>query len=93
MTLNRTPSNANKPNKIVERVIKVKAAVAQAQATYGEDWQAHCEWRVFRSYAKLYEGAVKPTDSICCRIVERGTHESLIRLNGYYKRLHDMQQL
>lgn len=26
-------------------------------------------------------------------IVERGTHEELIRLNGYYKKLHDMQQL
>ncbi len=27
------------------------------------------------------------------QIVEQGTHESLIALNGYYKRLHDMQQL
>ena len=27
------------------------------------------------------------------RIVERGTHEALLQLNGYYKRLHDMQQL
>ena len=27
------------------------------------------------------------------QIVERGTHDTLIALDGYYKRLHDMQQL
>lgn len=27
------------------------------------------------------------------KIVERGTHEELINLNGYYKKLNDMQQL
>ena len=40
---------------------------------------------------------IKSADEICvvhegC-IVERGTHEELLALNGYYKHLNDMQQL
>ena len=40
---------------------------------------------------------IKNADEICVlhegKIVERGTHENLIALNGYYTRLYDMQQL
>ncbi len=40
---------------------------------------------------------IKNADEICVlhegRIVERGTHEELLSINGYYKKLNDMQSL
>ena len=40
---------------------------------------------------------IKNADEICVlhegRIVERGAHEDLIAKNGYYRKLHDMQQV
>ena len=40
---------------------------------------------------------IRNADEICVlhegKIVERGTHAELLELNGYYRRLHEMQQL
>ena len=40
---------------------------------------------------------IKHADEICVihegRIVERGTHDDLLQIDGYYKKLHDMQAI
>jgi subfamily B ATP-binding cassette protein MsbA len=40
---------------------------------------------------------IKNADEICVlhegRIVERGTHDELLNMDGYYKKLNDMQSL
>ena len=40
---------------------------------------------------------IKNSDEICVmhegEIVERGTHDELMQFNGYYKKLHDMQEI
>ena len=40
---------------------------------------------------------IRNADEICVlhegRIIERGTHDELIGNNGYYKKLHEMQQV
>ena len=40
---------------------------------------------------------IKNADEICVlhegRIVERGTHDELLSMDGYYKKLNDMQSL
>ena len=50
-----------------------KAAVKEARATYGADWESHCNWRLFRSYLKTQHATLTINDSICAYIIERGS--------------------
>lgn len=52
---------------------EAKAAIAAAKAAHGDDWEAHCDWRVYRTYAMTEDAQATAADSVCVQIVERGT--------------------
>lgn len=64
----------------LDRMNEAKAAISEAKATYGNDWADHCPWRVERSWAKVDGPGIGTTDSICYRIVQRGTGSKALPL-------------
>jgi len=51
-----------------------RTAIRRAQQTYGDDWQDHCDWRMYKTLSKAQgynSGSL--SDSICCHIVARGS--------------------
>lgn len=52
-----------------------RSAIAQAKAQYpnGEDWKAHCQWRMERSLQRSEFVGGPVTDSICIHIRQMGT--------------------
>jgi len=50
-----------------------RTAIAQAKAAYGDDWEYHCDWRMYKGlkHSADYVGPV--TDSICVHVLTRGT--------------------
>ena len=52
-----------------------RTAIAEAKAAYGDDWQEHCEWRMYKSLLKAqdYDSGLT-TDSICVHILSSGEH-------------------
>lgn len=49
------------------------AEVATAKAAYGDSWEEHCDWRVYRSYAKSATAEASASDSIAVRVLHKGT--------------------
>lgn len=47
--------------------------VAAAKAQWGDDWEAHCDWRVYPSYCVTEGGVVTWKDSIAVHVIEHGT--------------------
>lgn len=56
----------------IDTLRTANAAIAQAKAQWGDDWQAHCDWRTFRSYALAEEAQATWKDSIAVRVLVEG---------------------
>lgn len=56
-----------------EKMAVAKAAIATARAQYGDDWEAHCNYRIYRSFSVTDDTAPELVDSVCVEVVERGT--------------------
>ncbi len=51
---------------------EARNAIATAKATHGDQWEEHCEWRMFKSTTKAPQTIGALTDSICVHIEARG---------------------
>ena len=49
-----------------------KAEIASAQQMHGDDWEKHCDWRVYRTLLKSPDVQGPATDYVVCKINERG---------------------
>ena len=49
-----------------------RAAISQAKAEYGDNWEEHCQWCIFKSLNKTTTSTGPITDSICVRIMTHG---------------------
>ena len=58
-----------------------RTAINAAHAQYGDNWEEHCEWRMYKSLQKsptFQSGLLE--DSICVRILKQGTGTQRPRL-------------
>lgn len=55
-------------------VDSARTAIADAKAQYGDDWEKHCDWRMYKSLqqSKTYNSG-DVTDSICVHILKHDT--------------------
>ena len=49
-----------------------RTSISEAKALFGEQWEEHCDWRMFKTYMKAADVQGPLTDSICVRILSRG---------------------
>lgn len=55
-----------------EKLAEAKAAIAEAQSLYGDQWEDHCDWRLARTYTLPADAPAGSGDTVVVRITERG---------------------
>ena len=55
-----------------EQMATARAAIAEAKALYGNDWQAHSQWLILKNYNVAPQQPGQPSDSIPVHIIQRG---------------------
>lgn len=50
-----------------------RTEIAKAKALYGEQWQEHCEWRMFRSLSQDPDMEGTVTDSVLVKVLQQGS--------------------
>ena len=49
-----------------------RAEIETAKAQYGNDWEEHCNWRVYKTLLKSQDVQGPPSDYVVCKINEKG---------------------
>ena len=68
---------------------QAEIAAAKAQYPEGNEWEEHCDWRIFKTLLKSQDVQGPATDYIVCKVYERGdgdgsaTYTDSVRL--YYR--------
>ena len=54
---------------------EAQASIAAAKAQYptGNDWEEHCDWRIYKTLLKSQDVQGPATDYIVCKVNQRGT--------------------
>jgi len=60
-----------------------RTAINKAKAQYGNNWEEHCEWRMFKSLQRSADVQGPVTDSVVCKIVKKGTGTHLANYTDY----------
>ena len=60
-----------------------RKAISTAKSQYGKDWEAHCQWRMFKSLQRSADILGPLTDSIVCKIVRKGEGTEEIKYSDY----------